>query len=334
MSARLLGWLVLCTLWALASPPLRAAEEAPHRNGPYNPAPLLARIKPRLDKTQQVHFVVTGDSKHARAFPGVLAAAERMQPDLIIFTGDMVQRGGEDISDWYKLEDEIGALARRIPFFPAEGNHELVGSSQKGRSRFLAFFGLEKPYYFFDAGPCRFIMHSWPLPKGEEETWLEAALRDAARKRLMTFVCNHLPSYTVGEKDRSSVPNKPTELTQTFTKYGVLAVFSGHDHIYYRTDRDGVTYVISAGAGADIYNLERKNEALPDDVYAGVDPATGKMVRKDPLTGREMTLPSVTYFLVEVLASRKGVTMRTVAVDGAEWDRFAPAALRQPAIAR
>lgn len=304
-------------------------EETPYRKGPYSPIPLFQLVKRKADRAKQAHFVVIGDSKHARAFKEVLAAAERLRPDFILFTGDMVQSGGSGIDDWYKLEDEIGDLARRIPFFPIEGNHELSGSTERGRQRLLSFFGLEKPYYFFDAGPCRFVVLSWDLPEGEERTWLEGVLKDAVQKRLMVFVFNHLPFYTVGHKSTGEVPNKPTEITRLFTKYGVLAVFSGHDHIYYRTDRDNVTYVIAAGAGAGIYELNRKDEVQPDDVYAGVDPDSNEMVRKDPVTGKEITLGRPQYFLTEVLASRKGIMMRTVGLDGKEWERFMPAALKK-----
>ena len=40
-------------------------------------------------------------------------------------------------------------------------------------------------------------------------------------------------------------------------KYGVRAVFAGHNHIYYHTTKDGVEYYISGGAGAPL-------DATPD----------------------------------------------------------------------
>ena len=54
-----------------------------------------------------------------------------------------------------------------------------------------------------------------------------------------------------------------------YDKYKVKAVFSGHDHIYYRTKRNSTYYIISAGAGASIYALQREKDAIAGDVLYG-----------------------------------------------------------------
>jgi hypothetical protein len=38
-----------------------------------------------------------------------------------------------------------------------------------------------------------------------------------------------------------------------FRQFGVTLAFEGHDHIYYRTQRDGITYVVTGGGGAPLY---------------------------------------------------------------------------------
>jgi hypothetical protein len=50
-------------------------------------------------------------------------------------------------------------------------------------------------------------------------------------------------------------------------QYGVDLVFSGHDHYYYRTVRNGVTYITTGGAGADLYTNEDTSEWQDGDVF-------------------------------------------------------------------
>jgi hypothetical protein len=43
-------------------------------------------------------------------------------------------------------------------------------------------------------------------------------------------------------------------LDSLFQKHGVKLVFQGHDHLYYRTVRSGITYVVTGGGGAPLYD--------------------------------------------------------------------------------
>jgi len=83
------------------------------------------------------------------------------------------------------------------------------------------------------------------------------------------FIYKHRPHYTLGAKSYKDVEGEGTATTKLFDTYKVTAVFSGHDHIYYRTKRKATTYIISAGAGAPIYPLRRESDALATDVYYG-----------------------------------------------------------------
>src|SRR6185436_15319562 len=41
--------------------------------------------------------------------------------------------------------------------------------------------------------------------------------------------------------------------TPIFEKYGVDAVFSGHDHCYQRAEHNGIRYLVAGGGGAPLY---------------------------------------------------------------------------------
>ncbi|MCK5409533.1 MAG: hypothetical protein KAJ30_04650, partial [Candidatus Heimdallarchaeota archaeon] len=47
----------------------------------------------------------------------------------------------------------------------------------------------------------------------------------------------------------------------------VDVVFSGHDHYYLRTTRDGITQFVTGGAGAPLYTPSVTNYAQEGDVY-------------------------------------------------------------------
>jgi hypothetical protein len=170
-------------------------------------------------------------------------------------------------------------------------------------------------------GSARFIALDWPAPDAAGRAWLERQL-EGARGRLI-FVFQHNLYYTVGSQSR--VKNAPDAVTRLFTRYGVTAVFQGHDHGYYRTRRAGVWYITSAGAGAQIYRLNRFREALPDDVFYGAAPTEGSPVgtRKYWLHrpgGQDRTFYSPQHFVVVVDVNGRRVTARAVTSTGEELD--------------
>ena len=75
---------------------------------------------------------------------------------------------------------------------------------------------------------------------------------------------NHHPPYTSSNHGRLNEDGLPAELpiriaqrdlVPLYEKYGVDLVFSGHDHTYEKSLKDGIYYVTSGGAGAGLYDL-------------------------------------------------------------------------------
>ena len=50
--------------------------------------------------------------------------------------------------------------------------------------------------------------------------------------------------------------------TPLYEKYGVDAVFSGHDHCYSRGEKNGVQYFVSGGGGAPLYPRDPRPDPL------------------------------------------------------------------------
>ena len=238
---------------------------------PYNPESKMERLKKEKgENPAEMHFLVFGDSKGSKHFPDVLKRADSLQPDFCITTADLVNVGGgeQGVIDYKKLDSMGGWFMRKYAMWPTVGNHEEAGGDD-GISNFKNFFGMKKAMYSFDYGNAKFIALPWPRVKKDTAklAWLEEELKAAKGKHI--FIYRHRPHYTVGSKPPSDVEGEETATTKLYDKYNVTAVFSGHDHIYYRTKRNNTTYIISAGAGAPIYWLKREKDALETDVFYG-----------------------------------------------------------------
>jgi hypothetical protein len=106
----------------------------------------------------------------------------------------------------------------------------------------------------------------------------------------------------------------------------VAAVFSGHDHVYYRTVRQ-LPYIISAGAGAGIYHLRRQQEALPEDVYYGALPVAEatdkeKYILVNGLKHTATKTPEADHFFCVVNVDGKNAVMKTQNAAGDLWDEL------------
>lgn len=238
---------------------------------PYNPVAKMELLKQKNGKdVTSMHFLVFGDSKGSKYFAQVLKRADSLKPEFCLTTADLVNKGGGEQGkiDYEKLDKAGGWFMRKYPMWPTVGNHETFGGDD-ALDNFSNFFGMEKSMYSFEYGNAKFIALPWPKINGDEEklAWLEAELKSAKGKHI--FIFKHRPHYDVGSKKTDDVEGTASSVTKLYDKYNVMAVFSGHDHIYYRTKRNGTNYIISAGAGAKIYALKRESEAVKGDAYYG-----------------------------------------------------------------
>ena len=311
--------LVLSTA-AVAWPPKQA----------YDPRPLSIEVEKQLTE-DKFSFVVFGDSKHARYFPKVIQLAASLQPTFALLTGDMVSTGHPNLYD--HLEAQLGPFMRKIPTWPTVGNHEL--GRVEGWRLYKDFYGIRSWDYTFDFRNARFIEIGAPGPfwhKERKMKWLEEQLAEGQKAGKLMFVWQHCPIYSVGQKRPREIPGKPNAFTKLCTKYGVVANFAGHEHIYYRTFRDNVTYITQALGGAKIYYLNRRNEAVTGDVYYG---SRGKKLGGTMLVkpSGEKVYGKPQYLVTYIQVDGKKVTGKTIAVGGEVMDEFTllPRPTTQPA---
>lgn len=296
---------------------------------PYNPEPLMEILKAKTgEDPTEIEFLVFGDSKGSKYLEGVLKCADALNPDFCLTTGDLVNKGGGKKGKRdYKLLDKMGGwFLRKYPVWPTMGNHEELGG-ENGVDNFTTFFGMNKDRYSFEYGNAKFI--ALPFTKinknPEMLKWLENELKTAKGKHI--FIYKHRPNYTVGKKSYDDVEGSETETTKLYDKYKVKAVFSGHDHIYYRTKRNTTNYIISAGAGAPIYPLDREKDAIKDDVYYGERPAEELKNGIAPYKfhaadGTITDLPIAMYYVLSVKIKGDKVSIEMIDVKtGKVWDK-------------
>ncbi len=205
-------------------------------------------------------FTILGDS---RSFPRVWGEVSRAvfkaQPIFTVFVGDMVTSGRRD----YQWDEEFFGPARDflagIPFYGIIGNHE------QNCPLFLRMFATPGGKNWSQAIGSVLIIGidgamDWTRG-GELAKWLEGVLSESDASFI--FLASHYPAWSSGPHGGLNADGRPREvpvrraqdvLMPLSKRYGITAMFAGHDHFYERSEpEEGVTVIMAGGAGAPLY---------------------------------------------------------------------------------
>jgi len=231
-------------------------------------------------------FVAYGDTRFhdpsdtEPANPAIRAALVQaiadQTPAFICFTGDIVYNG-YDVNDWKVWDSETSILRdKKIPVFPALGNHDLHGDQNIALANYFQRFPDLKSsrYYSARAGNSLFLVLDSSLDEvsGPQGQWLAGKLDNVPSGIDFVFVMLHHPPYTSssdekkfggGHSSRASehLLAKMLEERQAHARFRIV-VFSGHVHNYERHEHGGVTYFVSGGGAAHAYPIERAADDL------------------------------------------------------------------------
>ena len=211
-------------------------------------------------------FAVIGDSGRGRKQQlAVAALLERMAPDLILHTGDVVYPSGEDRHYDRRFFAPYRRLLREVPVFPVLGNHDI---ERANGAAYLANFHPPRNdprgtgrYYSFDWGNAHFVALDSELYHGddggspeEQKAWLERDLASTAQRWKVAYL--HRPLYSSSKHGGDEKIRQ--DLEPLLVRHEVDLVFCGHDHAYERTvPIRGVTHVLSGGGGKRLYPAGR-----------------------------------------------------------------------------
>lgn len=166
----------------------------------------------------------------------------------VVQTGDLVKEGTE-ADQWTDFHEITAALREKVPYHPAKGNHDL------GKEKlFEKEFGLENSYYTVRKGPVELFFIDSSRINDEQLAWLEKAVGES--KAIHKVALFHHPCFTLVKKRVDSAALFREKLHDRLVGWGFCAVFNGHDHNFYTTERDGLRYVTTGGAGAPLYEQD------------------------------------------------------------------------------
>ena len=133
---------------------------------------------------------------------------------------------------------------------------------ESARGYFNRYFLLDRSnegrrYFHQDWGDVRLVVMDSEIetrPGSKQYAYVEAALRDGARRDMLLVIALHQPPYSSGS--HGSNPELQGIVGELAPRFGVELVLAGHDHNYERTKRiDGVTYIVAASGGANIRRM-------------------------------------------------------------------------------
>jgi hypothetical protein len=233
-------------------------------------APPRFEVSPSEAGTPLV-FVVYGDTRFTERHEVVNAVARRAlvgqiareNPAAILIGGDLVFEGSHPVDyDTYKGET-LAWSDRKIPVFPALGNHEFKGCPDdvtlclENWWRAAAPSSL-RPYRWYSvtigSSLLALILDSDAAlkPGSEQREWFERQIAGADERIKFIMIVLHYPP--VRDPFYPSVRDEKEIARYLSRKAGSLrarvVVVGSHVHNYERYYRNGVTYLVSGGGGA------------------------------------------------------------------------------------
>jgi len=243
------------------------------------------RIEPaQPNNTENDKYVVLGDSRDGyETFNQIIDQVDAITPVFVIDNGDLVFSGKPN---QYRLFDRtVSKFSTTV--CTTLGNHDIRGN---GRGTYTELYGPK--YYSFDFGNNHFVFldssPGWLKKRAisdEQYAWLERDLKKAQDKQI--YVITHVPpedprkgtkpneiQYYIDKAQRQGEgfleqkleaysedesidhgfrdKEEAKHFENLMTKYKVNTVYLSHIHSYFDYTKNGVRYIISGGAGAEL----------------------------------------------------------------------------------
>ncbi|HLD09284.1 MAG TPA: metallophosphoesterase, partial [Methylophilaceae bacterium] len=211
-------------------------------------------------------FAAFGDAGGGtQAQKDIASRVAAASPDFIVMTGDVVYPSGADADYDSKYFNIYNDTIDNICVFPSLGNHDIL--TDNGQPYLDNFYlpnsssGSER-YYSFDYSNAHFAVVDTNInfsPGSAQHAWLDSDL--ASTSKQWKFVFFHHPPYTIGPHNNDSiVATLRSDLVPLLESHGVDLVFSGHDHLYMRSEPiNNVTYIVTGAGGDSLYIATPEN---------------------------------------------------------------------------
>lgn len=185
----------------------------------------------------------TGDRPQYEIGAQMADARGRFPFEFVQMLGDNMY-GRQQPQDFVEKFDLPYARLRQagVPFYAALGNHD----DPDNRS-YAGFNMAGARYYSFVRGHVRFVVLDTNTLDRAQLAWFETTLKDATEEwKIGVF---HHPLYSDGRRHGPNVELR-VAIEPLLVRYGVTAVFAGHEHVYERVrPQKGITHFIAGASG-------------------------------------------------------------------------------------
>ena len=227
--------------------PVPSETPTPQPTATHTPLPPAATHTPRPRPPASLVFAVCGDSRgNMEVYARLLARVAQDRVAFLIHTGDIVNLGiSTKFAEFQRSMDGFP-----LPFYPVPGNHDRgVGETL---DVYTQYSGAPAVHYSFDARTVHFTMANSAVGflTEEELAWIDRDL--ASTTQPVKMVVMHHPPFDPDGTDHI-LEGGNQEFMSLMRKHSVDVVLAGHIHAYSEAVRDGTTYVITGGAGAEPY---------------------------------------------------------------------------------
>ena len=191
----------------------------------------------------------TGDRDQIGIAKQMFDAHRQSAFDFAVAVGDNIYPNGSARYFTKHFEQPFAALLKeRVSFHAVLGNHD-VQEGRQDQCQYPLFNMGGRNYYTVKQGDG--LLDLFMLDSTDCDTaqigWLEQQLKGSTARWKLAVL--HHPLYSSGKKHGSDL-NLRRKLEPLFVRYGVNAVFSGHDHIYERTKpQQGIQYFVTGAGG-------------------------------------------------------------------------------------
>lgn len=203
----------------------------------------------------------TRSGQHLKIAQLISHLSKNISYNFLLNTGDIVDIGGKE-EHWFDFFNVAKNYGAKIPLIAAIGNHDYYQSRTEDTpelfQKYLRWPGSEREGYYslkfnhFELFIFNSNLHKLnPKQKEKQWAWLEKGLKENFENKITSIVSMHYPliSSSLWTLTDSSSREMKKVMIPLFEKYKVKLVLSGHTHLYERSLKNEVNYIVAGPAG-------------------------------------------------------------------------------------
>ena len=202
----------------------------------------------------------------------VIAHHHSISPLRFIVNGGDVVQTGDDEKEWFKYFNGGKEYLMDIPQIAAIGNHDYRGQYQiempKLFKKYMRWENADKfgnLFYEFNNFNLIVFNSNFQISLGSKEKvileWVERKIAESKIKNKPVIMATHFPAYSssLNKYTAEGVIKIRQFLVPVMEKYGVPLLLSGHTHMYERSLKNNIHYIVAGPAGGKANTASDEN---------------------------------------------------------------------------